>query len=211
MGYTRIGSWWSDFLDGVTGGTPSGTVTEYQRQAFEAAIAEAQRQAAEQARLAEQAKLAAFEQEQKAVADVMNIRMAGGEEEFRMRAFRWLIANDAFDIVQPDQLYFGGLIRSMHVARMAAAFGQTIVPHMTTGGLGYLYMLHFVSACENAGEYHEFKLFATKDANGTMIPIESKTEPFTSKDGIITVPTGSGLGLVIDPDYIKTHRVVTDW
>ena len=38
-------------------------------------------------------------EEQKAVADVMNIKMAGGEEEFRMRAFRWLIANDAFDIV----------------------------------------------------------------------------------------------------------------
>jgi L-alanine-DL-glutamate epimerase-like enolase superfamily enzyme len=150
-------------------------------------------------------------EEQKEVADTLDIKMAGGEEEFRMRAFRWLIAHDAFDIIQPDNLYFGGLIRSMKVAYMAAAFGKTIVPHMTTGGLGYLYMLHFVSACENAGKYHEFKLFATRDANGTMIPIESKTEPFTSKDGVIKVPTGPGLGLVIDPDYIKTHKVVKDW
>ena len=38
-------------------------------------------------------------EEQKQVADVLDIQMAGGEEEFRMRAFRWLIANDAFDIV----------------------------------------------------------------------------------------------------------------
>ena len=55
-------------------------------------------------------------EEQKEVADTLDIKMAGGEEEFRMRAFRWLIAHDAFDIIQPDNLYFGGLIRSMKVA-----------------------------------------------------------------------------------------------
>jgi len=149
--------------------------------------------------------------EQKQVAEVLDIQMAGGEEEFRMRAFRWLIANDAFDIVQPDQLYFGGMIRSIKVARMAAAFGKTIIPHMSTGGLGYLYMLHLVSACPNAGKYHEFKLFATRDANGNNVPIESKTDPFTSEDGVVKVPTGSGLGLIIDPAYIKTHKLVKTW
>lgn len=147
-------------------------------------------------------------EEQKQVADAMQIPMAGGEEEFGIHAFRWLIANDAFDILQPDQFYFGGMIRSMQVARMAAVAGKTIVPHMSGGGLGYLYLLHFTAACPNAGEYHEFKLFGTRDANGTTIPIESKTEPFASIDGIIKVPTGSGLGIVIDPDYIKTHRVL---
>ena len=97
----------------------------------------------------------------------------------------------------------------MKVARMAAAFGQTIVPHMSDGGLGYLYMLHFVSACPNAGKYHEFKLFSTRDANGRQVPIASKTEPFSSEDGVVKVPIGSGLGLIIDPDYIKTHKAIT--
>ena len=147
-------------------------------------------------------------EEQKRVADALNIPMAGGEEEFSLHAFRWLIANDAFEIVQPDQFYFGGMIRSMKVARMAEAFGKTIVPHMTDGGLGYLYMLHFVSACPNAGEYHEFKLFATRDANGNDVPVQSKTEPFTSEDGVVKVPTGSGLGLIIDPEYINTHTAL---
>ena len=147
-------------------------------------------------------------QEQKEVADAMTIPMAGGEEEFGIHAFRWLIANDAFDIIQPDQFYFGGLIRSMQVTRMAEAGGKTIVPHLSAGGLGYLYLLHYVSVCPNAGEYHEFKLFATRDANGTAVPIESKTEPFVSVDGVIKVPTGSGLGIRIDPDYIKTHKVI---
>ena len=147
-------------------------------------------------------------EEQKQVADALRIPMAGGEEEFGLHAYRWLIANNAFDIVQPDIFYFGGMIRSMKVARMAASAGKTIVPHLSEGGLGYLYLLHLTSACKNAGEYHEFKMFATKDANGTSVPIESKTEPFSSKDGVVKVPTGSGLGIRIDPAYIKTHTAI---
>jgi L-alanine-DL-glutamate epimerase-like enolase superfamily enzyme len=147
-------------------------------------------------------------EEQKQVADALTIPMAGGEEEFGMHAFRWLIGNDAFEILQPDQFYFGGMIRSMKVARMAQVRGKKIVPHMSGGGLGYLYMLHFTSACPNAGKYHEFKMFETRDANGTIIPIESKTEPFSSMEGVVKVPTGPGLGIFIDPDYIKTHKVL---
>jgi L-alanine-DL-glutamate epimerase-like enolase superfamily enzyme len=147
-------------------------------------------------------------EEQKRVADTLNIRMAGGEEEFGIHAFRWLIANNAFEVIQPDNFYFGGMVRSMQVARMAAAAGKVVVPHMSGGGLGFLYCLHFVSACPNAGKYHEFKMFSTRDANGNTIPVESITTPFESVNGIIKVPTGPGLGIVIDPDYVKMHKVV---
>lgn len=69
--------------------------------------------------------------------------------------------------------------------------------------------MHMVSVCPAAEKYHEFKMFATPDANGTTIPIESKAEPFESIDGAIKVTSGSGLGIQIDPDYIKTHQLVT--
>jgi L-alanine-DL-glutamate epimerase-like enolase superfamily enzyme len=148
-------------------------------------------------------------EEQKQVKEGLKIRMAGGEEEFGMHAFRWLIANNVFDILQPDLFYFGGMIRSMKVARMAEAAGKTVTPHMSEGGLGYLYMLHMVSATPNADKFHEFKMFETKDANGTIIPIQSKAEPLTSVNGIIKVPASPGLGVIIDPDYIKTHKIIS--
>jgi L-alanine-DL-glutamate epimerase-like enolase superfamily enzyme len=147
-------------------------------------------------------------EEQVRVAEALSIPMAGGEEEFGMHAFRWLVAHDAFEVIQPDTFYFGGMIRSMQVARMCHAAGKIIVPHMSEGGLGYLYMLHMVSACPNAGKYHEFKMFETRDANGTIIPVRSRTEPFSSVDGVVKVPTGPGLGITIDPAYIATHRVL---
>jgi len=64
-----------------------------------------------------------------------------------------------------------------------------------------------VSVCPAAAKYHEFKMFQTKDANGTMIPVESKAEKFESINGAIKVPSGSGLGVTVDPAYIKTHKI----
>jgi L-alanine-DL-glutamate epimerase-like enolase superfamily enzyme len=142
-------------------------------------------------------------EETKAVADAVDIPVAGGEQEASMHAFRWLIANDGLDIVQADVYYFGGLIRSMKVARMAAAVGKTHVPHIS-GGLGYLYMVHFVSAIPNAGPYHEFKGLT----NPASLPFECKTSSLKTDGGIVKVPTGPGSGIEIDPDFIKKHTVV---
>ena len=134
--------------------------------------------------------------------------MAGGEEEFGMHAFRYLIGNEVFQILQPDLFYFGGMTRTMQVARMCEAAGLQITPHISGGGFGFLYMLHMVAVCPAAYEFHEFKLFKAKDANGTIIPYEPKAGPFESKDGVIKAPKGSGLGVTIDPDYVRTHSVV---
>lgn len=146
-------------------------------------------------------------EEQKQVEQALNIPMAGGEEEFGLHAFRYLIGNEVFQILQPDLFYFGGMIRTMQVARMAAAAGLKITPHISGGGLGFLYMLHMVAVCPAAYDFHEFKMFQTKDANGTIFATESTGEPFESINGIIKPPTGPGLGIEIDPDYIKTHQV----
>ncbi len=53
-------------------------------------------------------------------------------------------------------------------------------------------------------------MFETSDANGTIIPIERKTEPLFSVNGVVKVPTGAGLGVVIDPAYVKTHVLMND-
>lgn len=141
-------------------------------------------------------------EETKEVTKALNIPIAGGEQEPSMRNFRWLTGNDALDIVQPDMFYFGGMIRSMKVARMAEALGKSCVPHISGSGLGYLYMMHFVSAVPNAGPYHEFKGF------NMNIPLECATSNLQSKDGVVKVPSGPGLGAIIDPDYIAKHKIV---
>lgn len=141
-------------------------------------------------------------EETKKVADALKIPVAGGEQEPSLHSFRWLIAHDALQVVQPDLFYFGGMIRSMKVARMAAAFGMECTPHISGSGLGYLYMMHFVSSIPNAGPYHEFKGF------NRNIPVECSTSDLASHYGMVKVPEGPGLGLEIDPAYIVLHQAV---
>ncbi|HBY61129.1 MAG TPA: mandelate racemase/muconate lactonizing enzyme family protein, partial [Solibacterales bacterium] len=106
------------------------------------------------------------------------------------------------EIVQPDNYYFGGLIRSMKVARMAAAVGKQCIPHMSGGGLGYLYNIQFVSAVANAGEHHEFKGLSTH------VKFECKTSPLKVANGKMKVPTGPGFGVDFDPAWVKKHEAV---
>ncbi len=141
-------------------------------------------------------------EETKQVTKALTIPVAGGEQEPSLRNFRWLIKEDALDVVQPDIFYFGGMVRSMRVARMAATKGKTCTPHISGSGLGYLYMMHFVSALPNAGPYHEFKGFNNE------IPLECPTSDLASHGGVVKVPTGPGLGVLIDPDYVAKHTVV---
>jgi len=135
----------------------------------------------------------------KEVADALTIPVANGEQDQSFVHFRWSLANDGLDIVQPDIYYFGGMIRSMKVALMADAFGKTIVPHMSGGGLGFLYDYILVSALPNAGTHHEFK------GLDTAVVFECPTSPLKIADGKIKVPTGPGMGIIIDPDFIKKH------
>ena len=62
------------------------------------------------------------------VNHALNILIAGGEQEPSMHKFRWLIGNNALDVVQPDIFYFGGMVRSMKVARMAEVMGKVCTP-----------------------------------------------------------------------------------
>jgi len=139
----------------------------------------------------------------KQVADALEIPIALGEQEPSTYNFRHVLANNSVGIVQQDMFYFGGMVRCVKVARMAAALGKQCIPHISSTGLGYLYMMHFVSSIPNSGPYHEFKEF------NNDLPYTCPTSTLrSSDDGVITVPTGPGVGVEIDPAYIARHEVM---
>jgi len=139
--------------------------------------------------------------ETKQVADALTIPVAGGEQEYSDWRFRWMIANRAVDVVQPDLHYYGGMIRSLRVARMAEAAGMRCTPHMSGAGLGYLDVAHFVSCLTNPVEFHEFK-------GNTTIPVSSETSTLRCERGLVQVPSGPGFGITIDPDFVKQAQPI---
>jgi L-alanine-DL-glutamate epimerase-like enolase superfamily enzyme len=161
-------------------------------------------------RLMEGQKFAFFEEpvpfdyydETKQIADRLAIPIALGEQESSLRRFRWIIEHRAAQIVQPDLLYFGGLIRSIKVARMAAAAGLDCTPHMSGGDLGHLYVAHFASCVPNAGPHQEYK------GDDNTLPVACETSSLKSENGILKVPTGPGLGVTVDPEFLRKASVV---
>ena len=138
----------------------------------------------------------------KKVADTLDIHITNGEQDQNFYNYRWMLANDGLDIVEPDTYYFGGFIRSMRVALMGHAMGKTCVPHMSGGGLGFIYNALFASAIPNAEPHHEFKGF------GTNVVYECPTSPLTIVNGMMKAPTGTGMGVVIDPEFVDKHQPV---
>ncbi|HZQ42627.1 MAG TPA: mandelate racemase/muconate lactonizing enzyme family protein [Acidobacteriaceae bacterium] len=142
-------------------------------------------------------------EETKQVSDALEIPIAGGEQEPSTHNFRWLIANGGLSIVQQDMFYFGGMIRCMQVARMAAAFGKQCIPHISSTGLGYVYMMHFVSSIPNSGPFHEFKEF------NNVLPWHCATSTLRSDaNGVIKVPSGPGFGVDIDPAFLAKCTII---
>jgi len=123
----------------------------------------------------------------KRVADALSIPVAGGEQEYSDWRFRWMIANRGVDIVQPDLHYYGGMIRSIRVARMAELAKMPTTVHIS-GGFGFVYMLHFASCVRDIGRFQEYKLGTERYAHWFDPPI-------TVKDGKMTAPSGPGAGI----------------
>jgi L-alanine-DL-glutamate epimerase-like enolase superfamily enzyme len=92
----------------------------------------------------------------KKVTDTLKIPVALGEQEYSHWRFQYCIRNRVSDVVQPDLVYYGGLIRSIRVARMAALRDMPCTSHIS-GGFGFVYMLHFASCVPNIGPWQEYK------------------------------------------------------
>jgi L-alanine-DL-glutamate epimerase-like enolase superfamily enzyme len=136
----------------------------------------------------------------KAVADALDIPVAAGEQEYSQWRFRWAIAKRGVDIVQPDLQYYGGMIRSIRVARMAALAKMPTTVHIS-GGFGFLYMLHFASCVPDPGRYQEYKLGAEKYGHWFDPPI-------TMRDGKMSIPSGPGVGITDIGALLKDAREV---
>lgn len=134
------------------------------------------------------------------VTDTLSIFVAGGEQEYSQWRFQWAIENRAVDIVQPDLHYYGGLIRSIRVSRMAELLNISTTVHIS-GGFGFIYMLHFASRTPKIGGWQEYKR-NIEDYSDWFDP------PLRIENGAITVPEGPGVGIVDTNRVLKGAQIV---
>ncbi len=134
-------------------------------------------------------------EETKEVTEALTIPVAGGEQESSQWRFQWAIRHHVTDIVQPDLHYYGGLIRSCRVARMAESRGMPTTVHIS-GGFGFVYMLHFASRTPRIGSWQEYK-------TGVETFGDWFNPPLRIVDGALTIPTGPGVGIAEPAEVLK--------
>ena len=142
-----------------------------------------------------------WEMEQTArVRAALDLDVAGGEQDWDLVNWRRMIALRAVDIVQPDILYVGGMIRAMQVARMGDAAGLPCTPHAANLSLVTLFTLHLLRAVPNPGRYLEFSI-----EGPDYYPWQEglfRNDPYTVTDGHLTVTDAPGWGVEISADFL---------
>jgi L-alanine-DL-glutamate epimerase-like enolase superfamily enzyme len=136
----------------------------------------------------------------KKVTDTLTIPIALGEQEYSHWRFQYTIKNRVADVIQPDLFYYGGLIRSIRVARMAELRQMPTTCHIS-GGFGFVYMLHFASVVPRIGPWQEYK-------EGIKTYGDWFKPALKIVDGAITVPQGAGVGLSDQKEILKNAEVI---
>jgi L-alanine-DL-glutamate epimerase-like enolase superfamily enzyme len=142
-----------------------------------------------------------WEYEQTAqVARELDLDVAGGEQDCEYPTWARMIEMRAVDIVQPDVMYMGGMHRTLHVARMAAAAGLPVTPHAANLSLVTMCTMHLLRAIPNAGKYLEFSI-----EGADYYPWQEGLflgDPYRIEDGHATVTDAPGWGVEINPDWL---------
>ena len=139
---------------------------------------------------------------------VLNVPIAGGENEHTCYGFNTLFQHNAVDIAQPDIGSCGGISAARDVAVLAQANGVMVNPHVWGSAIAQAASLqllawlpvthHSLFAAEPILEY---------DLSSHPFRQDLVTEPVIMQNGIVQVPNGPGLGIEVRMDTIEQHRV----
>jgi L-alanine-DL-glutamate epimerase-like enolase superfamily enzyme len=135
-----------------------------------------------------------------AVTDALDIAVTGGEQDCELPTWRLICERRVVDIVQPDVLYVGGMVRALRVAAMAAEAGLKVTPHAANLGLVTLFTMHLLRALPNAGKYLEFSI-----EEADYYPWQYglfRGDPYRVEGGRVTVGDAPGWGIEIDPEWL---------
>ncbi|WKG03968.1 mandelate racemase/muconate lactonizing enzyme family protein [Mycolicibacterium sp. HK-90] len=139
----------------------------------------------------------------------MMIPLSGGESLTTRYGFRDAIVERRFDIHQPDLAGCGGLTEGFAIAQLCIAFNSRISPHCwgsailqaaTLQLLAALPETPFGAAGPDAAIFEFDRGWNPQRDNAVLAPI-------TLESGSVTVPTGPGLGVEADEDWLRAHRL----
>jgi galactonate dehydratase len=125
-----------------------------------------------------------------------------GEKLEMVRGFKPFVDNQAVDIIHPDLAFAGGFTGTKKIADYAALFRTPVALH-NVGSLVLTYAnAHFGASIQNF-----YRSESQLGRAGHYIEGMAAGSPPEVRKGLLKVPTGPGLGLEINPEFLKQNLV----
>jgi galactonate dehydratase len=127
--------------------------------------------------------------------------IALGERLYSRWDFKSIIASGAVDIIQPDPSHAGGITETRKIATMAEAYDVAVALHCPLGPIALATCLQ-LDACTYNAFIQEQSLGIHYNVAGDLLDYITDPAVFRYQDGSVTIPTGPGLGIDINEEYV---------
>jgi D-galactarolactone cycloisomerase len=132
---------------------------------------------------------------------LVDIPIAGGENNHGVHEYRWMLERGVFDILQPDIMVADGVVGFREIASLALSFRKRVVPHHGGGNLGTIAQLQCIASWPHSPWIeilHDPPI--APYTNGFSI---MEDPPLVDKDGLMNLPAAPGLGVSIKKELIE--------
>jgi L-alanine-DL-glutamate epimerase-like enolase superfamily enzyme len=131
---------------------------------------------------------------------LVEIPIAGGENNRGVHEYRWMLEQRVFDILQPDIMVADGVTGFREIADLAKAHNKRVIPHHGGGNLGTIAQLHAIASWPHAPWIeilHDPPIAAYTNGFAIM-----ESPPVVDQEGYLNLPQSPGLGVTINKDLI---------
>lgn len=131
---------------------------------------------------------------------LVEIPIAGGENNRGVHEYRWMLEKGVFDVLQPDVMVADGLVGFREIGAMALGFHKPVIPHHGGGNLGTIAQLHAIGSWPHSPWIellHDPPI--APYSNGFSI---LEDPPLVDKEGYLNLPQAPGLGVAIRKELI---------
>jgi galactonate dehydratase len=128
--------------------------------------------------------------------------IALGERLYSRWEFKSILASGAVDIIQPDPSHAGGTTETRKISTMAEAYDVAVALHCPLGPIALAACLQ-IDGCTYNTFIQEQSLGIHYNIGNDLLDYLTDPSVFDYADGFVTIPSGPGLGIDINEDYVR--------
>lgn len=133
--------------------------------------------------------------------------IALGERLFSRWDFKHILSEGLCDIIQPDPSHAGGITETRKIAAMAEAYDVALALHCPLGPIALAANLQLDAVCYNAF-IQEQSLGIHYNKGNDLLDYVKDRSVFDYAEGFVAMPTGPGLGIEVNEDYVKERAAM---